>query len=77
MRENIIILFIFSLLITGMALEKQYPSKLVIHNIDDKCSKNVLEPSKQLSGTLVSLKRFKTFTMDERRKAVSDKLRKI
>jgi len=77
MRENIIILFIFSILITGMALEKQYTSKQLSFKIDDKCPKNVLEPSKQLSGTLVSLKRFKTFTMDERRKGISDKLRKI
>jgi len=76
-RENLLILFIFSLLITGMALEKKYPTKQLSFKIDDKCPKNVLEPSKQLSGTLVSLKRFKTFTMDERRKAISDKLRKI
>jgi len=76
-RENLLILFIFSLLITGMALEKQYPTKQLSFKIDDKCPYNVLEPSKQLSGTLVSLKRFKTFTMDERRKAISDKLRKI
>ena len=60
-----------------MALEKQYPTKQLSFKIDDKCPHNVLEPSKQLSGTLVSLKRFKTFTMDERRKAISDKLRKI
>jgi len=77
MRENIIILFIFSLLITGMALEKQYPSKQLSFKIDDKCPKNVLEPSKQLSGTLVSLKRFKAFTINEKRKGISDKLRKI
>ena len=76
-RENLLILFIFSLLITGMALKKQYPTKLVIHNIDDKCPKNVLEASKDSSSTLVSLKRFKAFTMDERRKAISDKLRKV
>ncbi len=60
-----------------VALEKKYPTKQLSFKIDDKCPKNVLEPSKQLSGTLVSLKRFKTFTMDERRKAISDKLRKI
>ena len=77
MRENIIILFIFSILITGMALEKQYTSKQLSFKIDDKCPHNTLEPSKQLSVTLVYLKRFKTFTMDERRKTISDKLRKI
>ena len=76
-KENLLILFIFSLLITGMALKKQYPTKQLSFKIDDKCPKNVLEPSKQLSGTLVSLKRFKAFTMDERRKAISDKLRKV
>jgi len=60
-----------------MALEKLEPKRVAIHNIIDKCPHNVLEPSKQLSGTLVSLKRFKTFTMNERRKVISDKLRKI
>jgi|10_taG_2_1085330.scaffolds.fasta_scaffold162451_1 hypothetical protein len=76
-KENLLILFIFSLLITGMALEKQYPTKQLSFKIDDKCPKNVLEPSKDSSGTLVSLKRFKTFTINEKRKAISDKLRKI
>ena len=73
-RENLLILFIFGLLITGMALEKLEPKRVAIHNISDKCPHNVLEPSKQLYGTLVSLKRFKTFTVDEGRKAMSDKL---
>ncbi len=75
-KENLLILFIFSLLIAGMALEKQYPTKQLSFKIDDKCPKNVLEPSKQLSGTLVSLKRFKAFRMEERRIVFINRLSK-
>ena len=52
-RENLLILFIFSLLITGMALKKQYTTKQLSFKIDDKCPHNVLEPSKDSFGSIM------------------------
>ena len=70
-------MMLFTCLLFRMSMYNPKITKEQQPYIDDKCPHNTLEPSKQLSGTLVYLKRFKTFTMDERRKAISDKLRKI
>ncbi len=51
-RENLLILFIFSLLITGMALEKQYPTKQLSFKIDDKCPTNTLVGSRDSLGPI-------------------------
>ena len=75
-KENLLILLIFSLLITGMALKKLEPKRVAIHNIRDKDPHDTIEPSKDSSSTLVYLKRFKAFTMDERRIVFINRLSK-
>jgi len=53
---------LFSILLTGMALKKQYPPKQAVQLLYDKCPHDTIDPSRYSIGSI------KSFTVDDKRK---------
>lgn len=66
---------LFSLLLTGMALEKQEPTKQSVEMIYERCPTDTIEPSKDSTGA-IQISLITTVTIDNRRNEFNKYIRR-